>query len=129
MKALISSAQDLTNAWADLGDPVKMANRSTCGLWINLDINATNNARVRALAQLDQSGTLGEFFLPIKTVSTSDIKVQDEYIEFNDDADQKMILEVETNNLIPWLQFQVMAGTVGATAGQIDTAYATFDNF
>ena len=124
---LITSAQNLTNAWADLGGQVEMVKNSKTAIWIVLDINSSENARLRVLAQRYKNDTK-EYVLPIKVVGSSDVKVQDEYFEFNDDADQNVILEIDTAGLIPYLQFQVMAGTVGATAGQIDEADLTFLN-
>lgn len=129
MIALISAAQDLTASWVDLGDPVPMSDWNRCALWANLDINNTNDARVRAIAKLTDTVGAGEYTLPIKVVTSSDVKVEGEYIEFNVDADQKMVLEVETKGLVPFIQFQVQAGTVGATAGQFDSAIVTQSNY
>jgi hypothetical protein len=58
-------------------------------------------------------------------VGTSDIAVEDEYIEFNDDADQDVLLTWDLDNVIPVVQFQIQAGAVGTTAGRIDTAHIT----
>jgi hypothetical protein len=130
MLSLIDSAQDLTASWVDLGDPVNTNTMENVGLWLNVDINNSLNARVRALAQKTKTGGTGdEYVMPIRVVTASDVKVEPEYIEFNNDADQLMILAVGTDRLIPFIQFQVQAGTVGATAGQIDTAHVSFDNF
>lgn len=120
--ALISAAQDLTANWVDLGGEISTENVQHIGIYINLDINNSQDARVRLLAKHTSAGT-DEYNLPIRTVSASDVKVEDEYIEFNVDADQKMILEFDLDGIVPFCQIQVQAGTVGATAGQIDSAY------
>jgi len=119
---LISSAQDLTAGWVDLGSEIMVDGNNYLALWINLDINASANARVRVLVKTEYGGT-DEFVMPIKTVGSSDIKVEGEHYEFNVDADQKMVISVDLDNLIPWVQVQVQAGTVGGTAGQIDGAW------
>ena len=124
---LITSAQTLTASWVDLGAELDMSSYKRALIWINLDINDSLNARVRALGKLANNATL-EYSFPIKVVGSSDVKVDDEYIEFNVDADQQMILEVETNGLIPFLQFQIQAGTAGVAPGQFDNADATFSN-
>lgn len=121
---LISAAQNLTASWVDLGFEIDCKGYDSLGLWLTLDINDTNNARVRVLVKHTKAGS-EEYVLPIRTVSASDVKVEDEYIEFNTDADQKMVLSWQLDNVIPFIQIQVMAGTVGASAGQIDAAYAT----
>ena len=121
---LISVAQFLTDTWVNLGSEIDTRGEDTLGVWINLDINDTLNARMRALAKHELGGT-DEYFLPIRTVSAADVKVEDEYIEFANDTDQKMLLEVGLDNIIPFVQMQVQAGTVGASAGRIVSAYRT----
>lgn len=120
--ALISVAQNLTANWVDLGGEISTANVQHIGVYINLDINDSNNARVRLLAKHTSAGA-DEYTLPIRTVSASVVSVEGEYIEFNVDADQKVILEFTLDGVVPFCQIQVQAGTVGATAGQIDGAH------
>ena len=130
MITLLTAAQDFTSGWADLGAVVRSGNCQWLGIWLTVDINSTLNARVRARAQTTYAGgATDEYSLPIKTVSSADVKVEEEYLEFNVDADQLVILGIECNGVIPFIQFQVIAGTVGATPGQIDAAYVTRDNF
>ncbi len=121
---LISSAQNLTDSWVDLGFEIECISYNTLAVWIELDINLSSNARIRAIAK-HASGGANEYVLPIKTVSATDIKVDAEYTEFNTDADQSMVLSVELANVVPFVQFQIQAGTVGGTAAQIDSAYVT----
>lgn len=119
---IIAAAQPLTAAWADLGSEYRVAGALFAGLYVELDINDSVDARVRCLAK-HALAHADEFVLPIRTISASDVTVQDQYIEFNDDADQKMILGVDLDGVIIYAQFQVQAGTVGASAGQIDDAW------
>lgn len=120
--ALISAAQDLTANWVDLGGEISTENVQNIGLYLNLDINDSQDARVRLLAKHTSGGT-DEYTLPIRTVSASDVKVQPEYTEFAVDADQKMLVAAVLDAIVPFCQFQVQAGTVGASAGQIDGAH------
>jgi len=119
-----ASPQNLTGSWADLGDELDVEGAHFIGLFVNLDINDSANARVRLLAKRTSAGT-DEYVLSIRTVGASDVKVEDEYVEFNGDADQKMLLSWDLDGLVPFAQFQVQVGTVGSTAGQIDSAYVT----
>ena len=119
-----ASPQDLTAVWVDLGSELYVAGAQYIGLWVVLDINSSNNARVRLLAKTESAGT-DEYLLPIETAGASDIKVEDEYLEFNADADQKVLLSWRLNGLVAYVQFQVQVSAVGGTAGQIDSAYAT----
>lgn len=104
-----------------------MSKYKRCMVWLNIDINDSQNVRVRAVGKLSKNAA-NEYNLPIKTTSSSQVTIQDEFMEFNDDADQKVLLEIVTNGLIPFVQLQVEAGTVGASAGQIDEADITFSN-
>ncbi len=118
---LISSAQDFTASWADLGWEIDTRGADTVGLFVVLDINDSSNARVRALAKHTEGGE--EYSLPIRTISSTDVKIDIEYIEFNLDADQNLIISFQLDNVVPFVQFQIQAGTVGATAGQVDDAH------
>lgn len=121
MAQLITAAQNLTASWADLGSPIPVNQYARIGLYARLDINDSLNARIRAIAMRGQADTV-DYTFPISTVGTSDVKIEAEYLEFNTDADQNMIFEIITNGIAPYVQIQVQAGTVGATAGQIDEA-------
>lgn len=123
-QALISSAQDFTAAWVDLGGEIEVNGARWLGLWLDVDINNTNNPQVRVLAK-HTANHASEFSLPILTVGASDVKVEEHYIEFNVDADQKVLLSFDLDRVIPYIQVQIKAGTVGATAGQIDAALIT----
>ena len=118
--ALISSAQNLTGSWADLGDELDVEGVRTIGLYLTLDINDSLNARVRLVALHTSGGT--EHVMPIRTVNASDLTVEDEYVEFTDDADQSIMLPFEIYAVCPCVKFQVQAGTAGVSPGQIDAA-------
>ncbi len=120
---LVASAQNFTGAWSDLGPEIDCRGFAQIALYVSIDINDTEDARIRALAKhtLDDSD---EYCFPIATASSSDIAIEDEYVELTDDADQKLILQWETNNVVPWIQFQIEAGTVGGSAGNVASAYA-----
>ena len=118
-----ASPQNLTGSWADLGDELDVEGAHFIGLFVNLDINDSANARVRLLAKRTSAGT-DEYVLSI-SVRASNVKIEDKYVELNADADQKRLLVWDLNGLVPFAQFQVQVGTVGSTAGQIDSAYVT----
>ena len=55
--ALISAAQNFTASWADLGGEIATNQFNSIGLWLNLDINDTLNARVRLIAKHTSAGS------------------------------------------------------------------------
>ena len=125
VETLVSSAQILQSGdFQDLGSEISCQGQNTIGVWLTIDINGAQNVRVRALAKHTSAGS-EEYKLPIRTVSASNVKVEDEYIEFNDDVDQLMLLGFDTDNIIPYVQLQVMAAYSGSPGGEIDKAYIT----
>jgi len=122
LQDLISTAQNFTASWVDLGESIDVRDIATIGLYLNIDINDSLNTRVRMVA-VDGSD---EYELPILTVGTSSIAVDQEYFEFTDDADQLMILSFNVLDLVGTVKFQIQAGTAGATPGQIDGAKVSY---
>ena len=109
--SLTTANDTLTTSWADVGSEIDCRGYTDIILYITLDINAALNARLRALGKWESAGT-DEYNLVIETVSSSDIKIEPEYIEFNTDADQLVVLRIHTGG-IPFLQIQTQEGTDG----------------
>ena len=119
-----AAPQNLTAAWVDLGDELFVQGAEWIALWIVLDINDSQNARVRLLAKREADGA-NEYSLPIRTVAAAVVLIEPEIKEFNTDVDQSIALSWRLDKSVSWVQFQVQAGVVGATAGQIDLAHVT----
>ncbi len=118
VNTLKSSAQNFTASWVDYGGEIGTDGHLTIALWLNIDINDTQDARLRILAK-HASGGADEYVLPIKTETTSVVNIEAEYFEFTTDEDAKRVISFALDNVIPFAQVQIQAGTVGATAGQI----------
>ena len=123
-ESLLAAAQNFTAAWVDVGPEIPTAGCTHLGVWLNLDVNDSLNMRIKALAKHTIAGT-DEYELVIRTLSATDVKVDAGYIEFNTDADQKVLLCIPLDGVVPYVQLQILAGTVGGTAGQVDSLYAT----
>ena len=119
-KTLLAAAQNLTTAWVNLGAQLDTRGVRAVALYLTVDINDGANVRVRAMAAHALAGT--EHTLAIKTVAASAIAIEAEYLEFNVDTDQDMMITWDIAGVVPYTQFQVQAGTAGATAAQIDAA-------
>jgi hypothetical protein len=120
---LIAAAQALTALWVDLGSQLLLEGAQRLGVYINLDINGSTNARVRLVARHATGGD--DHVLPIRTVAAAVVTVEDEFIEFNVDADQLMLLSWDLDGLVQFAVVQVQAGAVGAPAGEILDAWVT----
>lgn len=105
---LIASKQILTDAYADIGAEIDCRYYDTVGVWVNSDVNSSENVSLKALGKHTASGA-DEYEIDgvsVKTLWTTGASDSKKYYEFEVDA-------------IHYLQLQVIAGTVGATAGTI----------
>lgn len=118
MITLVDSPQSFTTEWVNLGGPVGTSLFKRLGLYLELQVNAGQNMRVRALGKIGKNDS-AVYNIPIRTASSSDVKVQDEYFEFNDDADQNILHEVKVDGIIPYIQFQIQVGTDGGADAQV----------
>jgi len=90
-------------------------------IYIVIDINDSVNVRLQVLSKHTSAGT-DEYKDALYTEGSSAIKVEPDYLEFNVDGDDKYKLVYRLNGA-DYVQLRVMAGTVGASAGQIDSCY------
>jgi hypothetical protein len=109
----LMSNKPVSGTFEDLGAVINTAGSDSVGLFLKMTIGTDSNFRIRAVGKLE-STSADDYMLPIRTVSSSDIKIEAEYSELNVDSDQNIILEVLTDQLLPFVQFQVCVGTVGA---------------
>jgi len=118
-----ASPQNFTASWALLGTPAEyyVQGARKLALFLSLDINGSTDLRIRALARMAAAGA--SYTLPIATVGSSVVEIEDEYLEFTDDADQLIVLSWDLEGLVPYVRFEIIAGTLGGgTAAQVDLA-------
>lgn len=120
--ALTPVPQDLTAGWVRLGNAdISCAGYSKIALFFTLDINDSLNPRIRLIARHTASGT--DHVLYIRNAATgTDVKLNPEYFEVDTDVDQSGVVSWDLDGLVTECKIEVQAGTVGATAGQIDAA-------
>ncbi len=122
IRTLKDTPQDFTNEWADYGDEIGTDGYGTIVLWLNIDINNTQNARFRILAKPVSGGA--QYVLPINIATATVVNVEDEYHEIVVDEDAKRILSFMLDKVVPFVQVQIQAGAVGASPGQVlDSKY------
>ena len=119
-----AAPQAFTNNWANMGEEQFVQGARNLALWLQLTVNGSTNMRVRLLGKLVEGGAL-EYVLPIRTIGASAILVEPEYIEFNNDADQDMVLSWQLDGTVPYVQFQIQVGAVGGGAATVDSAFVT----
>ena len=121
--ALLTSAQSFTNAWASAGAQFDCEGAKSVAAWLDVDINSSTNPRVRMLGYMTTSGA--SYVMPIKTVSASDIKVEDHYVELNDDADQKIVVDFEISRHFEKCRFEIQDSN--GSNGGINSLYYTIE--
>lgn len=119
-----ASPQAFTASWADLGAEIQMHGYNSLGVWLVLDVNNSLDMRLRARVKLDKDAT-NEYSLPIRSVGTAVVAVEQEYLEFNVDEDANYLIDFDTKGHAGFVQLQISAGTAGATPGQVDECIIT----
>lgn len=122
--ALIAAPQTVTAAWVDLGSEFILWKMKSLLLWLQITHNGSSDIRARLLIKHEYGGTL-EYPLQIETVSATAVKLNNEYKEIDTDVTQNKPISWGLDGCVPVGQFQVMAGTLGAPADIIETAYYT----
>lgn len=118
--ALISTAQDFTTAWADLGGEIDCTDYRLLILFIEIDRNDGANLKITALSKHTSAGT-NEYWDAIYRITGSVVYAEPDYMEFNVDEDKKYKLKYLVDKATPYIQIQIKAGTVGASKAQIDS--------
>ena len=125
-ESILSSPQTITDSWVDCGTIVEMydveGSYNCVNFLIDLDINNSTDVRFRCISNIPQNPTVDYTFL-IYNVKAGVIEVSMEYAELASDIDQQIVLEYQTHGL-PTAQLQVQTGTVGVTAGIINSVYS-----
>lgn len=119
---VLTTAQDFTDGWVDVGSEIDTRGYEYALIWTQLDINNSENCRIRALCKRASAAT-AEYEMPIYSAGTTDIGLEGGYYEWTTDEDQYSLLEINLKGLIPYVQLQILAGTVGNTAGQLEHCY------
>lgn len=124
-KDLISSAHTLSASWTAVGSAIENPGLNSDGIFDLLGIitsatvNNSSNIRFRTRFSNTSTGTTKRTYV-IKTVGTSEVKLEDLYYEFNDDADVDTVFEM---SVLPfryiWVEASVSAA--GTTAASLDT--------
>lgn len=110
----------LTATFNDIGDAIGVQGWDSLALYVKVDINSSQNARLKFLAKTEVDDT--DLFLmdhnrmkcPYATIPATE-----DYIELDSDADQLVEVVIPDLYGIAAVQVQVSAGTVGETAGAI----------
>ena len=108
----------LGTAWATVGSAFKLSGARHLSAWVDVTINSSVNPRFRLQGQLTSSGSA--YSMAIATASASSIAVEDEYVELNVDADQRVVLEWDLAGVYPFGLFQACVGTAGGTAATLN---------
>lgn len=120
---LITAAQNYTTSWVDLGVEVDVHGLQTFALWIENDSNSGTGLQVQLLGKNTYSTTL-EFNMPIKTVSSTSVLIEENVVTFTDGSDTKFLIGFTLDQVVPKVQVQIKATAAGSTA-QVDSASYT----
>lgn len=127
---LVTSAQDLTGAMATMGFAIGgLDGYAYLRVPFQLDGNDSRDVQIQVVYEIAAAGVLNIPYDPNKwTLRYSTLDTAQKIRSLTGTAsaslDDWFSLEIELDNAAPAeIKVQVMAGTVGGTAGQIDKAY------
>jgi hypothetical protein len=116
-----TAPQTLTASFVDLGSSTFIVeNYKQLWLYLNVDINSTQNATVQVLSKATDGNW---YYLPVNSAGTAKTLVDPSVFELNVDADQMQCVQVDVRGCTE-VKFQVKAGTLGSPAGIILSAEA-----
>lgn len=122
---IITSAQTVTASWADMGEEVDMRDFGKVALWVDIDINGSNDVRFRVLGKKGAAATDEFQIADLYTSASGLVPVNGKYYEVGTDSDQQLMIPIVFDAQVPFLQFQVIAATLGSPAAIIKTASVT----
>jgi hypothetical protein len=115
---LVGTPQVFTASWADFGAEIDVKGYKKLIVWATLDINDTENARIRILSKHTSAGT-EEYYLPIKSEAAGVTTITSSlYYEIGSDADQLVAFDFDVTGYA-YIQLQILAGTAGASPGTL----------
>jgi len=121
--ALIAAPQTVTADWVNLGAQQDVHGAGRILLWVDVNINDSENVRFRMLSYVAAAGTA---HTPIvQTVCAATVLLEPQIMELNTDVDQAIPIPWDLDAAVFFVQFQVQVSAVGVTAGTIDAALVT----
>jgi hypothetical protein len=109
----------LGTAWAAVGTQYfKTGGARWLAAYLDLTINTSVDPRFRLQSYTESGGSA--YCLPIATDNGSYVLINDEYVEFPVDSDQKQVVLWELSGAVPFCTFQGSVGTAGETAAYLN---------
>jgi len=124
---LKSTAQAMTASAADLGEEIDVRDVKILNVYLDIDINSSNNVRISFLGKLAADATPEYQITSLGTPSSGVSNIDSWYGEVTTDADQKIIVPIVLNKAYSVLQLQAWVGTAGVTPADIESVYLTFE--
>lgn len=122
---LITTPQDVTADWVDVGPEIPASGFNSIGFWLEFGITGTTslNLQFRLLLRHTKAGTA--YNRTFYTASTGFDLAVPYFVQLDQDADQNLFVPFDLNCAVPFVQLQIMAGSVGATPASLDNARYT----
>ena len=121
----IAENQVLSGSWADLGEVIDVKDIHNIALWLKLVIGDSADVQIRVMGMPTENSS-DLYKMPITEVTATKVNISPEYFEITNDADDNLVFQIDTEDLLPFLQLQIKAGTPGASPGNA-TAGVSFE--
>jgi hypothetical protein len=123
---VIAATQGFTGPFTDVGSEIDVRGYNCGAFFLNVDINDTENLRVKILGKHTSAGA-DEYSLDpfMWSLRDSNMCPTGGWKELNTDADGVYHIPFETDYAVPYLQLQIACNTAGASPGLLNSAVYT----
>lgn len=118
---LISSAQLFTNSWVAVGEAIHVLESDLITFWLKMTANNSLNMQFKIVLMMEVAGD--EYSVPIYSTDPSKVRYRPQYYELDMDGVDTNIVERWDVSEAQFVKLYIKAGTVGATAGQVESVY------
>ncbi len=121
---LITSPQEFTSGWLNIGREYDTRYVLMVALWLDVAINLSEGLQVRILAK-HTADHANAYSLPIRAIAPDVMNLSGEFGKLTANNDQQLIVSWDLDGLIPAIQFQIKADVVGSRAASMDSCILT----
>lgn len=114
----------LTNDWVTIGSRIGTIGLTSIGVWLDVVINDSTEILIRPVCYPSERSDNG-YSVPTMEIYTGINHVYPKQYLLEEASDQKLTFQITTAKIIPYVEIQVKAGTVGVTPATINSLILT----
>lgn len=109
---VIINPVSFTDQWTDIGYMIRSKDSLSLAFWLDISVNDSTDIRFRPVVYLKES-TDDFYLLPTEEIYTGVNKFYPKYYQLQKIEDQRILFQVNTGNMIPFVSIQIYDATSG----------------